>query len=292
MDVGLIASAYTLSGSIVGAGVGGPARWSFAERIKAAQEAGYTGVGVFEADYAAMRKGGLSDRDLLQILADHNMTVQEIEFLFDWCYDDDRADSSKPIRENLFHMAEVFRPHHLSCGDVNRPSALPPLPIVADRFGEICDRVAQLDVSVVLEFLPWTGIPDLSTAHEIVRMAERPNGGIMLDAWHYFRGPSHLGQLQSIDSSEILAIALCDADPPTGDPVEDTTRRRLLPGHGEFDLVGLLNTLRRLEVDVPISVEILSEEQASLSADEAARRSYSAAMEVLGQAGYRTGSSA
>ena len=266
--------------------MGEPSRWALVDRVREAAEAGYTGIGLFEADYAAMRHSGLSDENMLEILREHGISVQEIEFLFDWCYDGERDQASAEIRENLFRMAEVFRPHHLSGGDVNSPEELPQLSIVAERFGAVCDRVAHLDVNVVFEFLPWTGVPDIRTASEIVERANRPNGGIILDAWHYFRGPSNLDQLSDVDPRSIMAIALCDAAAPEGDPIEDTTRRRLLPGQGTFDLVGLLSALRAQGVSAPISVEILSEQQALLSVRDAARLSFAATIEVLKRADY------
>jgi sugar phosphate isomerase/epimerase len=284
--IDLTASAYTLSGSLVGAGVGEPSRWPFVDRVREAAEAGYTGIGLFEADYTAMRRNGLSDGQMLEVLGEHGVSVQEIEFLFDWCYEGARDQASAEMRENLYKMAEVFRPHHLSGGDVNPPEELPEFSIVAERFGGVCDRMAHLDVNVVFEFLPWTGVPDIKTASEIVERANRPNGGIILDAWHYFRGPSSINQVAEADPRSIMAIALCDAAPPVGDPIEDTTRRRLLPGQGTFDLVGLLVALRDRGVNAPISVEILSEQQALLSVRDAARLSFAATIEVLKQAGY------
>lgn len=266
--------------------MGEPSRWPFVDRVREAAEAGYTGIGLFEADYTAMRRNGLSDDHMLEVLSEHEVSVQEIEFLFDWCYDGARDQASAEIRENLFRMAEVFRPHHLSGGDVNPPEDLPELSTVAERFGEVCDRVEHLDVNVVFEFLPWTGVPDIRTASTIVERANRPNGGIILDVWHYFRGPSSLDQVTEVDPASIMAIALCDAAAPEGDPVEDTTRRRILPGQGTFDLVGLLVALRDRGVIAPISVEILSEQQALLSVRDAARLSFAATIEVLKHAGY------
>jgi sugar phosphate isomerase/epimerase len=284
--VDLTACAYTISGSLVGAGVGEPSPWPFETRVAAAAAAGYRSIGLFEADYAAMIAAGADDGELRETLARHDLVVTEVEFLFDWAHDDDAAAETSVMREGLIHMAEAFRPHHLSLGEVRSPEELPPLDVVADRFGAVCDRVAPHGVQALIEFLPWSGIPDIATSAEVVERAGRDNGGIYLDSWHYFRGPSNRDQLAAVDPGLIRAVALNDAAPPYGDPVEDTTRHRLLPGHGEFDLVELLTDLRQLGVEAVMGVEVLSEDQAAMHPTEAALVSMTAATQVLHEAGY------
>src|SRR5207245_10480415 len=58
----------------------------------------------------------------------------------------------------------------------------------AEAFAGLCDRAARHGLLVHLEFLPWSRVPDVATAWEVVRRADRPNGGIAGDAWHWFRG--------------------------------------------------------------------------------------------------------
>jgi sugar phosphate isomerase/epimerase len=284
--VALTASAYTIAGALVGAGVGEPSPWTFEARVAAAARAGYRAIGLFESDYSAMVAAGADDDHLREVLDRHGVAVAEIEFFFDWAHDDELASRSSAIRETLIHMADAFRPHHLSVGEVRGRDELPPLDVVAERFGAVADRVAPYGVDALLEFLPWSGIADIATSAEVVERAARDNGGIYLDVWHYFRGPSGPDQLAAVDPGRIRAIALSDAAAPRGDPVEDTTRRRLLPGQGEFDLVGLLTALRELGVEASMGVEILSEQQAAMEPAQAARASFDAAMQVLALAGY------
>jgi sugar phosphate isomerase/epimerase len=285
-DVALTASAYTIAGALVGAGVGEPSPWDFEVRVAAAANAGYRAIGLFESDYSAMIAAGADDDRLRAILDRHGLVVAEIEFFFDWAHTDEQASRSSAVRETLIHMADAFRPHHISLGEVRGPEELPPLDVVAERFGAVSDRVAPYGVDALLEFLPWSGIPDVATSAAVVERADRDNGGIYLDVWHYFRGPSSLDQVVAVDPSRIRAIALSDAAAPQGDPVEDTTRRRLLPGEGEFDLVGLLTALRELGVEASMGVEVLSERQAAMDPAEAARASFDAAVQVLTMAGY------
>ena len=140
---------------------------------------------------------------------------------------------------------------------------------------------AEHGVRVALEFLPWTGLSDLATGWELVRTAGRPNAGLDVDAWHYFRGRPDAELLRSIPPEHINCVQLDDADPPLGSPDEDTMMRRRLPGEGELDLVGLVRVLDEIGVDIGYSVEILSTEFQSLPVAEAARRSYESTRRVL-----------
>ncbi len=238
-----------------------------------------------EADYTGMRAAGTTDEELLDILDRHGIRVAEIEFMFDWMHDDEESSVPRAIAEALFHMAEVFRPHHVNVGDVRFPPGLP-ISVMADRFGAVCDRLAPLGVKAAIEFMPWTSIPDLDTARQIIEGAGRENAGIDLDVWHYFRGPSDLDQLARVDPASILAVALNDAGPPLEDVVLDTTRHRRLPGDGTFDLEGLLRALAATGARPLMAVEVLSDHQTGLPPAEAARTSHRAAAEVLHRAGW------
>ena len=93
----------------------------------------------------------------------------------------------------------------------------------AAAFAGLCDRAAEHGLLVHLEFLPWSRIPDLATAWQVVRGADRPNGGLMLDAWHYFRSGPDGTLLRSIPGASILGVQLCDA-PAAPEPKPSTPR--------------------------------------------------------------------
>src|SRR5271166_3196954 len=122
--------------------------------------------------------------------------------------------------------------------------ARPDLDEAAEAFAGACDIAARHGVLLSLEFLPWAGIPDLSMAWEIVRRADRPNGGLLVDSWHFFRSGSTFAQLEVIPGEKVLYIQLDDA-PAVGevDMAEETMHRRSLPGSGEFELVRLIEVL-------------------------------------------------
>jgi sugar phosphate isomerase/epimerase len=228
---------------------------------------------------------GLSDADMLAILDHYGIRVEEIEFAYDWAYDDERAERARLVEERLFRMADVFHPHHLSVGEVGPPEGFPPFDVVVDRFGRLCDRAAEHGADLAFEFLPWTGVPDAEACWRLLEAADRPNGAIVFDVWHYFRGADDPDQVRMIPPERIIAVALSDAaEEIVGDLIEDTTTQRLLPGEGTFDLIGIVRLLDEMGVDAPISVEILSIRHNERPTMEAALVAYQATRDLLARA--------
>lgn len=277
----LVASYYTLTGTPVGQ----PPRFSFEDRVAAAAAAGFAGIGLVADDYAALRSSGHTDADLRAVLDRYGIRVLEIEFLFDWALADPRPAPASHAEATLHAMAKTFAPHHLNVGVLESADALPPLDVVAERFAGVCDRAAEHGTRVALEFLPWTGLADLATAADVVQVAGRANGGVLIDAWHYFRGRPDPARLRSLPAADVVAVQLDDADPDVVGPLfEDTMLRRRLPGDGSFDLIGLVQTLDDIGVAVPYSVEIMSTAEQALPVEDAARRAHEAAATTLADA--------
>lgn len=277
----VIASYYTLSG----APVGHPARFSFEARVAAAAAAGFAGIGLALEDYLACRARGLSPAMLREIVGDAGIVVAELEFLTDWWRDDALGQQARRMEEHLYEAADLFGARHLNVGSIAKPGALPAQAIVAEYFAALCDRAAQHDLLVALEFLPWSDIPDAKTAGAIVHQAGRANGGILIDSWHYFRGAADSAQVRALPADRFVAIQFDDADAVrVGDWLEDTTLRRRLPGEGAFDLLGFVRLLDTHGVHAPISVEIISSEHQARPLAEAAQRAYDTTRAVLTQA--------
>ena len=150
-----------------------------------------------------------------------------------------------------------------------------------EPFASLCDRAADLGVQVHLEFMPMSAITDLAAAWDIVRDADRPNGGIVFDTWHFFRGNPDFDLLSRIPGERILGVQLDDALPTVRGTLREDTQRRLLPGEGSFDLPGIITALRTAGWTGPWGVEILSEEHRALPVREALQRAADGARSLL-----------
>ena len=78
-------------------------------------------------------------------------------------------------------------------------------------------------------------------AIDLLIAADRPNTGLMIDCWHFFRDPDNYKALDRLPAKYFLGVELRDAAAePQGSRQDDCTTYNKLPGQGEFDLLGLL----------------------------------------------------
>jgi sugar phosphate isomerase/epimerase len=249
--------------------------------------AGFAGLSLFAEDVRRARAAGLADAALRAVLRDHGLAVAELDPLLTWlpgAGEGGLRAEGRAFRaageDDLYAIADALG----GARGINAALADPPADLerVAGAFGALCDRAAAHGLAVSLEFLPWTHIGDAATAGWIVERAGRPNGGVMLDAWHHARsGAPHA----SIPAARVTAIQLADA-PATPEPdlVDETLHRRLLPGEGAIDLPGLLRRLRAGGCAAPVGVEVFSDALASRPVAEVARAAAAAARRVLAAA--------
>jgi 4-hydroxyphenylpyruvate dioxygenase len=88
-----------------------------------------------------------------------------------------------------------------------------------------------------------------------------------------------------VPGERVIDVQLNDGPLTRRDPdyYTDCTSYRVVPGEGDFDLVGFIRTLDGMGVDVPISIEVISLELDQLPPVEAARRIADGARSVLAQ---------
>ena len=149
-----------------------------------------------------------------------------------------------------------------------------------ERFGELCDRAAQYDLQVNLEFAVYTGVRTLAHAADDGGAIEARQclGADRRACTSAGRAdcPAHIAQ---IDPSLFRYAQICDAGPdmpgPTDTPdlVREARTGRLLPGEGVLPLKDLVAAL---PPDLPLAIEAPCRATATLSALERAKRAYRA----------------
>ncbi|MDO5604005.1 MAG: TIM barrel protein [Paracoccus sp. (in: a-proteobacteria)] len=128
---------------------------------------------------------------------------------------------------------------------------------ITANFARLCDLAAPAGLSADLEFMPWTAVPDLKSAHAIAGAAGRDNGGVLIDALHADRSATTLDDIRALPAARINYVQFCDAavpyDPSDEGLIRVARNARLFPGEGGIDLVGLA---RAIPAGVTISVEV------------------------------------
>jgi sugar phosphate isomerase/epimerase len=120
--------------------------------------------------------------------------------------------------------------------------------------------VDAVDAQVCVEFLPWSGIPDLATAWSLV---EPTGAGVLLDTWHWQRQPGGPAPdlLRTIPGERIGYVQLCDAAAePVGDLYTEAMHHRLPPGEGIVDFATLKAVLDEIGADPYVATEIFNPE--------------------------------
>jgi sugar phosphate isomerase/epimerase len=262
----LVVSSYTLGTEV-----------SFPERVRVAAGAGFAGIGLRAENYWDARDDGLDDQAMQGVLDLHGVDVMEVEYLTDWGTAADRDAAQRQKEEAVFHLARTFGVRHLNAAVFQKL----PVEVIADGFAALCRRAGEL--TVALEFLPYTGVPDLPTAWEVVRRAGAANGALLIDAWHWARSGASPADLAPVPAELIVSVQLCDVREQAMTPLrEESLHHRLPPGHGYGDVVGLLHALRAKGIRPRVvAVEVMSDELMAQGLDHTARTVLGAARQVL-----------
>ena len=154
---------------------------------------------------------------------------------------------------------------------------------LADRLGAIANVAGPYGLTALLEFFPWTTVPDLATAVKVVLDTSGANVGLLVDTLHFDRSGSSLNQLEALPARLLPMIHLCDAAaerPTTTEELLHTARaERLPPGEGGIDIAAVL---RRMPPDRTIALEVPMQRMTALQGPEAvARRVHDAARRFL-----------
>lgn len=260
---------------------------SLQERIAAMQAAGLQNMSLFPIDFRHAREAGLAPATMRQMLDDAGLRVVVIDPYTRWVPQWNPPASMSPDdvaftdfdEDEIFEMAHTFGVESInvieSFGNSFSADAL------AEAFARVCDRAAQDNLVVHVEFMPFSGIPDLATAWEIVQKAGRANSGITLDTWHYFRGNVNDDLLQTIPGNRIRRVQVADAQwQVQGDLMNDLLHFRRPPGEDDFPLVPLMQKLLQMDALQSVGVELFSDVFDQMTATDAVQRA-SASLETL-----------
>jgi sugar phosphate isomerase/epimerase len=265
---GLTASHVTLSG----AGFAQTPRFTFADRCRAAADAGFTAVGL-HADDPVLAGGSDGVR---RALSDSGVTLGEIELLTGWARGADAVDADTV--DVLVDLAREFSPHHVTAGEFGAE----PVDIrqAARTLGGLAERFGEHGTLVAVEQFPWSGLRLTSTIAAILD-ACGPGAGAMLDVWHHRNSGATRGDLDLL-AGRIVAVQLNDGLRVTEDFLAQARAARRLPGEGDLDVATLVSDLRTIGFDGAWCVESSDEALRSDPLERVARRAHDAAVAVLG----------
>lgn len=258
----------------------------FVDFVAAAAAGGFDAVSLLTRSHRrALLHEGLTDTSMRQVLDDHGIGLTEIEAAGDWLGPPPEGQpkwlTPAYSTAQALDVAAALGATTLLAVHFGAPA---PIEYAAERFAALCDAAAAHDLLVAIEFVAFATITDVHTASEIVRLADRPNGGLMIDNWHHRRSTNDDAALASVPASRILSVQLSDAvNPPKGPPVEDVTHRRH-PGTGDLEVKEFVRLLNTMGVRSPIGVEVYDAPLLATGPEHAAVRLGDALREVIASA--------
>lgn len=228
------------------------------QKLRAAAEAGFDGVELFELDLvvsdlgvdevAAMaRRLGLT-LDLYQPFRDLE-GVTEAEFV----------DNLRRLDDKLALMQRLGIDLVLVCSNVATASVHDDA-VIADQLRRAGDVAAARGVRIAYEALAWgTHVNTYRHAWELVRAADHPAVGVCLDSFHILaRGDDPTG-IAEIPGEKILFVQLADAPELDMAVLPWSRHHRVFPGEGSFALTDFVAQVVRAGYTGPLSLEIFND---------------------------------
>ena len=229
------------------------------EKIQAIARAGFDGVEIFENDFIAFDH---SPREVGAMVRDAGMVVTLFQPFRDF------EGLPEPYRQKAFDRAErkfdvmeaIGTDLILVCSSVS-PHALGGIDRAAGDLCELGDRAARRGLRIGFEALAWGRfVSDHRDAWEIVRRADHPAVGLILDSFHTLSRGLDVASIRAIPKDRIFLVQLADAPKLQLDILSWSRHFRNMPGQGDLPVEGFLEAVRATGYDGFVSLEIFNDQ--------------------------------
>lgn len=229
------------------------------EKLEAIARAGFDGVEVFENDFLAFDG---SPADVGRMARDHGLEITLFQPFRDF------EGMPEPLRSRTFDraerkfdvMQELATELILVCSNVSS-AALGGIDRAAADFHELGERAAKRGLKVGYEALAWgKHINDHRDAWEIVRRADHPNVGLILDSFHTLSRKVDINSIRSIPKEKLFMVQLADAPLIDMDLLYWSRHFRNMPGEGDLPVAAFAAAVADTGYDGYFSLEIFNDQ--------------------------------
>ncbi|WKN44822.1 sugar phosphate isomerase/epimerase family protein [Tunicatimonas pelagia] len=253
---------------------------SFEERLEAARAGGYTQMSVFPIDIQHWEAQGKTIDELKRMCEAAGVKITVLDPFTRWLprwqvppeMSRSDADFVRFDEDEFFRIARELEVESMTI--IETFGTKYSLHELVAHASVVADKARDAGIKVHIEFMPFSGIPDLETAWQIVQQANRDNLGIVLDTWHYYRGNVNDSLLAAIPGDKIFRVQVADATQELqgGDLFTDLMHYRMLPGKGDFPLIESLSILKKTGGLTSVGPELFSDKMDMLPAKEVGKR--------------------
>ncbi|QXC52955.1 sugar phosphate isomerase/epimerase and 4-hydroxyphenylpyruvate domain-containing protein (plasmid) [Agrobacterium salinitolerans] len=229
------------------------------DKLEAIAKAGFDGVEIFENDFLAFDG---SPRDVGRMVRDLGMEITLFQPFrdFEGMPEEFRARTFDRAERKFDVMQELGADLLLVCSNVSGVS-LGGIDRAAADFRELGERAATRGLRVGYEALAWgRHISDHRDAWEIVRRADHPSIGLILDSFHTLSRKIDTNSIRSIPKDKIFIVQLADAPLIDMDLLYWSRHFRNMPGEGDLPVAEFTAAVADTGYDGYLSLEIFNDQ--------------------------------
>lgn len=227
-------------------------------KLEAIARAGFDGVEIFENDLLSFDGSPEEVRELCLRLSLKIIAFQPFRD-FEAMPEPQRSRNLQRAERKFDLMEQLGTDFLLVCSNVS-PQALDDMDRAAADLRELAERAAKRGIRVGFEALAWgRHISDYRDAWEVVRRADHPSLGVVLDSFHILSRGHDLTTIGKIPREKIFFVQIADAPLLDMDVLQWSRHFRCFPGQGRLPLEAFMVELAKSDYDGPLSLEIFSD---------------------------------
>ncbi len=240
------------------------------EKLDAIAAAGFDGVEIFEADFLTSDR---SPEEVGAMVRDLGLGITLFQPFRDF------EGMPEPLRSRAFSRAKrkfdlmerLGADMVLVCSNVS-PHSLGGIDRAADDLSALGEIAAERNIRIGYEALAWgRHVSDHRDAWEIVRRANHPNVGLILDSFHSLARRIPSDSIRAIPGDRIFFVQLADAPAIDMDLLYWSRHYRNMPGQGDLAVGEFISAVAATGYQGPYSLEIFNDQFRSRSPQTVAR---------------------
>ncbi len=229
------------------------------EKLEAIAAAGFDGIEIFEQDFIAHDGNPVEVGNLIRDMGLEITLFQPFRD-FEGLPDPFRAKAFDRAERKFDLMQELGTDLVLVCSTVHS-EALGGIDRAAADFHELGERAAKRGLRVGYEALAWGAhVNDHRDAWEVVRRADHPNVGLILDSFHTLARKIDPETIRRIPGDKIFFVQLADAPQIDMDLLYWSRHFRNMPGEGDLAVTDFMRAVMATGYAGPVSLEVFNDQ--------------------------------
>jgi len=228
------------------------------EKLRAAAEAGFDAVELFEDDLIASPLSPERIRSLARELGlgiELYQPFRDVEALPPELFER----GLRRARHTFQLMNRLGATTLLVCSNCSA-EAMDDDALAAEQLRRLAEVAADHGIRIAYEALAWGRyVDDELHAWRIIAAADHPALGLCLDSFHTLSRRSDPSAIRRIPGEKIFFVQLADAPRLNADVLEWSRHHRCFPGEGGFDLAGFVAEVLATGYRGPLSLEVFND---------------------------------